>query len=83
MSSGAPAASEVEIGREAILLLDKLLAVSVDRDMVIVRVYGADASAPDLHIGTSAERALRIGALFTKAAHRLDPRLAIAPGGPT
>jgi hypothetical protein len=71
--SAAP--GELEIGREEIALLDRVLVLSIDPDLVAVRIYGANNEKPEHAIGVSAARALRIGALFIRAAMRLDPSL--------
>lgn len=69
------APGEIEIGREEIALLDRLLVLSVDPDLVVVRIYGPNGEKPEHAIGVSAPRALRIGALFILAAARLDRSL--------
>lgn len=67
--------SELEIGREEIALFDRTLVLSIDSDLVAVRIYGAAGEKPERAIGVTAARALRIGALFIRAAMRLDPSL--------
>lgn len=66
---------EIEIGREVISLLDRELVLSIDADLVAVRIYGPDQEKPEHAIGVTAERALRIGGLFIRAAMRLDPSM--------
>lgn len=64
----------IEIGREKITLLDRAaLVLSIGSDLVAVRIEGL--TNPEQAIGITAARALRIGALFIRAAMRLDPSL--------
>jgi hypothetical protein len=67
--------TELEIGREEIALLDRVLVLSIDSDLVAVRIYGPADEKPEHAIGVTAARALRIGALFIRAAMRLDPTM--------
>lgn len=68
---------ETEVLREQVAHLDYEMVISTSPDMAVVRVFkGARES---VYIGTTAERALRIGEAFIRAALRLDPALRLAP----
>lgn len=74
LSDGAEASlPEEEIGREPVALLTHDLVLSVNPDMVVVRVFSKGVTAA--HIGLSPERAMKIGATFMRAALRIKPSL--------
>lgn len=62
---------EAEIGAELVALFDKELRLTVCADLSVrVRVYAADRRTVLVDVGTTADRALRIAALFQRAAQR-------------
>lgn len=68
-----PAAAEHEIAREEVNLLTHEMLLTADSEMAIVRIFGKTSTA--VHVGTSPERAMRIGAAFIRAALRIKPQL--------
>ncbi|HWW46567.1 MAG TPA: hypothetical protein VNZ94_01855 [Xanthobacteraceae bacterium] len=71
----APGPDETAHCCERCQLLTHEMLLTTGPNMVVVRVFGADSMKNAVRIGTSAERAMRIGAAFIRAALRLEPGL--------
>lgn len=74
-----PGPDETTHACEPCALLDRELLLTTGPSMVVVRVFGADAMRNAVRIGTTPERALRLGLAFLRAAYRINPDLKATP----
>ena len=70
-----PGPDEIIFGREECTVLTRELLLTAGPDLAIVRIFGSDRAGSAVRIGLSAERAMRIGAAFIRAALRINPGL--------